>query len=332
MGAALQASGRPMIYSCSWAAYLGNDETVKPFGSFISAGCNLWRNYLDMGPTVGYLQGIIEHFGLYSDYLAEWAGPGHNNDADMVLAGMEGVSQDAARTQLSIYAILALPLIMGNDLRAVSEESRALLLNPGMIAINQDPEGRAGMRLGGAGAADAPTQVWFRPLSGGDVAVALYNRGPPPSHPFHTPCDPFNATVGGYFSPLTPSPQGWCVEAFGQSLLEWYCCNSEDCAGYNYSAATGAGCLFKDVSGPFIPTDANTTGYTKPNFVPPVGGPALISFNFSSVGVFTGSQGSVRVVDVWEGKEVGLTNATAWSATVPWQGTVLLRLSTVPGG
>ena len=53
MGSALQASGRDIIYSCSWPAYLGNDETTKPFASFIAAGCNLWRNFIDMGPTVG---------------------------------------------------------------------------------------------------------------------------------------------------------------------------------------------------------------------------------------------------------------------------------------
>ena len=53
MGAALQATGRPIEFSCSWPAYLGSDETQKPFGAMVSDGCNLWRNYIDMGPTVG---------------------------------------------------------------------------------------------------------------------------------------------------------------------------------------------------------------------------------------------------------------------------------------
>ena len=61
-GDALQASGRDIVYSCSWPAYLGDDETQKPFATFIEAGCNLWRNFLDMGPTVGYMQGVAEHF------------------------------------------------------------------------------------------------------------------------------------------------------------------------------------------------------------------------------------------------------------------------------
>jgi hypothetical protein len=127
LGAALQATGRQIAYSCSWPAYLGDDESVKPFGSFIAAGCNLWRNFIDMGPTSGYLQGILEHFGNYSQWLAEWAGPGHVHDADMLLAGVEGVSEDLARSQHALYCIMALPLIMGNDLRRLSPAALATL-------------------------------------------------------------------------------------------------------------------------------------------------------------------------------------------------------------
>jgi hypothetical protein len=77
MGDALQASGRDIVYSCSWPAYLGDDESEKPFGTFIEDGCNLWRNFIDMGPTLGYMQGVAEHWGNYSLALAPWAGPGH---------------------------------------------------------------------------------------------------------------------------------------------------------------------------------------------------------------------------------------------------------------
>ena len=48
MGAALEASGREIVYSCSWPAYIGSDESVKPFGTFIMDGCNLWRNWDDI--------------------------------------------------------------------------------------------------------------------------------------------------------------------------------------------------------------------------------------------------------------------------------------------
>jgi len=258
MGAALQASGRNITFSCSWPAYLGDDEAAKPFAAFIAAGCNLWRNYLDMGPVAGYVQGIIKHFGNYSEALAEW-GPGH--DADMLIAGVDGVPLAAQGAQMAIYCILALPLIMGSDARAMPPASAAILLNPDAIAINQDPAMRPGVLLGGAAAAEDATQVWFRPLASGEVAVALYNQGPPPSHPWHTSCEAFNATQGGYFSPAGPSPAGWCFTGFGQANLEWYCCNTGDCAGYNFSTVTGAGCLFKDVDGPFVAA-SGVNGYT----------------------------------------------------------------------
>lgn len=64
MGAALQATGRPIEFSCSWPAYLGSDETQKPFGAMVGDGCNLWRNYIDMGPTVGVSESASDGLGL----------------------------------------------------------------------------------------------------------------------------------------------------------------------------------------------------------------------------------------------------------------------------
>jgi hypothetical protein len=275
LGAALQAAG-PIVYSCSWPAYLGDDESSKPYASFQAAGCNLWRNYIDMGPTSGYLQGILEHFGNYSQWLAEWAGAGHWHDADMLLAGVQGVSEELARSQHALYCIMALPLIMGNDLRSLSPAALATLTSPGALAISQDAAARPGVRLGGAAAANAPQQVWVRPLSGGEVAVALYNAGPPPAHPWHTACPAFNASQGGYVSSKDPPPSGWCSPALGQTLLEWYCCNTEDCAGYYLNSTSGYGCMLKDLEGGFVQA-GNVTGYSKQGFTPPSGQPADVS-------------------------------------------------------
>ena len=333
LGAALQASGRDIIYSCSWPAYLGDDESAKPFASFIAAGCNLWRNYIDMGPTTGYLQGIIEHFGNYSEVLSLWAGPGHFHDADMLLVGVDAISIDAQAAQLAIYAVLAVPLILGNDLRLLSAASLALLLNPDVLAISQDSAGRAGVRLGGSAALNAPLQTWLRPLANGDVAVVLYNRGEPGAHPWHSACAPLNATVGGYFAPSAaiPQPTSWCGAALGQSLMDWYCCNTDDCAGYNFSSATNSGCLFKDVSGGFVAADAATTGYTKQAFVPPTGAPADMTLSFADVGLFAGSH--IQVYDVWQQRVImTTTNATITVPAVPWQGAAFLRLSTIAQG
>lgn len=322
-GDALQASGRDIVYSCSWPAYLGDDEAQKPFATFIEAGCNLWRNFIDMGPTVGYMQGVAEHWGNYSAALAPWAGPGHWHDPDMLTVGIDGISLDAMRTNMAIWCIVAAPLIMGNDVRLLQPEHLAILLNHDAIAVSQDPAGIMGQRLGGAAASNAPTQTWFRPLSTGAVAVGLYNAGPAPTHPWHSACDAFNASIDGYYSPKGPQPAGWCLNAFGESLLSWYCCNTPDCAGYNFSAASGVGCMMKDVDGPFVAAPG-TNGATKPGGCQPPGGPASITVNFADVGLFPGS--ITEVFDIWAGSVVQLSNATSYTAVVPFEGTAFLRL------
>ena len=63
MGHAMQASGRDMVYSCSWPAYLGSNETAKPFDAMIAAGCNLWRNWHDIQGNWGSVSSIIDHWG-----------------------------------------------------------------------------------------------------------------------------------------------------------------------------------------------------------------------------------------------------------------------------
>merc|ERR1712062_633303 len=82
-GAALQATGRNITYSCSWPACLGSDESKKPFGS------------------------IIDHWGFYGEVLQPWAGPGHWHDMDMLLIGNDCVTLDEQRTQMAIWSVSA---------------------------------------------------------------------------------------------------------------------------------------------------------------------------------------------------------------------------------
>lgn len=175
MGASLQASGRNITYSCSWPAYLGSNESAKPFELMIDAGCNLWRNWDDIQCTWDSLSSIVDHWGDFGSSLAPFAGPGHWHDMDMLLVGAGCLSLDEERTQMAIWAISASPLIMSNDLREVPEASRAVLLNRDAIAISQDPLGTMGIRLPRF-SAGSPEQVWARPLAGGKVAVVLYNK------------------------------------------------------------------------------------------------------------------------------------------------------------
>ena len=77
MGTALQNSGRNISYSCSWPAYLGGNESAKPFDAMIAAGCNSWRNWDDISNNWNSISSIIDHWGDYSKALQASAGPGH---------------------------------------------------------------------------------------------------------------------------------------------------------------------------------------------------------------------------------------------------------------
>ena len=170
MGRALAQQNINITYSCSWPAYLGDDEAAKPFDAMVAAGCNLWRNWRDVQCDWASVRSIMDHWGNYSVALRAAAGPGHWNDPDMLLAGNDCVTDLEAQTQMAIWSMVAAPLIMGNDLRNVSEPMRALLLNDEIIAIDQDPLGKAGGRVETSGG----VEVWTRDLAGGSLAIAVY--------------------------------------------------------------------------------------------------------------------------------------------------------------
>lgn len=190
MGAALEASGRAITFSCSWPAYIGDDEAAKPFHTLIEDGCHLWRNWHDIQCNWPSVASIIAHWGEYGHVLQPWAGPdgphgGHWHDMDMLLIGAHDlktgqpcISLDEERTQMAIWAISASPLIMGNDMRNVSAASKAILFNRDAIAVSQDPRGKMGIRLS---ADDTAQQLWARELTPSPtgktrMAVALFNK------------------------------------------------------------------------------------------------------------------------------------------------------------
>ena len=141
----------------------------------------------------------------YGESLVPYAGPGHWHDMDMLLIGSHCVTEEEERTQMAIWSISAAPLIMGNDLRNVSDASKAILLNKDAIAVNQDSLGQMGMRI----TDDTAQQVWARNLANGDVAVGLYNKAEGSSTPINPPFDnstatcantsAFEKTTGGYY-------------------------------------------------------------------------------------------------------------------------------------
>jgi alpha-galactosidase len=131
-----------------------------------------WRTDTDIGFTRDIQWGNVLRNLDHDAAQPTAAGPGHWNDPDYL--GPElGMTSSEAQAQLSMWAILAAPLILGSDPRALSGASIEMLENRRVIAVDQDPLGIQGTVINHEGSG----QVWSKPLRGGDVAIALLNRG-----------------------------------------------------------------------------------------------------------------------------------------------------------
>jgi len=162
MGDALLKSGRPILYSlCQY----GRADVWK-WGADV--GGNAWRTTGDIRDTWDSMATI----GFAQGELAPFVKPGHWNDPDMLEIGNGGMTDDEYRTHMSLWTILAAPLLAGNDLRSMSPSILDVLTNREVIAVNQDKEGKQGRRVNKSG----DQEVWSRPLAGGAQAVGLFNR------------------------------------------------------------------------------------------------------------------------------------------------------------
>ncbi|CAD0203049.1 unnamed protein product [Chrysodeixis includens] len=173
-GELLNKTGRPILYSCSWPAYQ-EDAARKPNYASIAQHCNMWRNWGDIEDSWTSVVHIMDWFGDNQDRLAQYAGPGHWNDPDMLLIGNFGLSVDQARVQMAVWAILAAPLLMSVDLDSIRPEFKEILLNRDIIAVNQDPLGKQGLRVWkkqGKGTQNH-LEIWNRELHDGSHAVAF---------------------------------------------------------------------------------------------------------------------------------------------------------------
>jgi alpha-galactosidase len=115
----------------------------------------------------------ISLIGFGQNGLERFAGPGHWNDPDMLLVGLGKMSEDENRTQMSLWCLLAAPLLASADLPKMTPQTLAILANPEVIAVDQDPAGVQGHRV----AQEGPLEVWMKPLADGGKAVGLFNRG-----------------------------------------------------------------------------------------------------------------------------------------------------------
>ncbi|HEV2446956.1 MAG TPA: glycoside hydrolase family 27 protein, partial [Candidatus Sulfopaludibacter sp.] len=103
---------------------------------------------------------------------APYAGPGHWNDPDMLEIGNGHMTDDEYRTHMSLWALVAAPLLAGNDIRTMSDVTRSILLNKEVIAIDQDPLGKQASPV-----KNGDMETWVKPLADGSVAVGVVNLG-----------------------------------------------------------------------------------------------------------------------------------------------------------
>jgi alpha-galactosidase len=160
---ALVRTGRPIVFSLCQYGY----GRVWRWGA--SVGGNLWRTTEDITDHYDRMSVI----GFAQDGLEPFAGPGHWNDPDMLEVGNGGMNHDEYLTHMSLWALLAAPLLAGNDLSSMTPETLSMLTNREVIALDQDAKGIEARRISQEG----PLEVWSKSLADGSVAVGLFNRG-----------------------------------------------------------------------------------------------------------------------------------------------------------
>jgi alpha-galactosidase len=162
MGAALETTGRPIVFSlCEY----GNGQ-VQDWGALV--GGNLWRTTGDIRDTWTSMMANVEK----QVPTAPRAGPGHWNDPDMLEIGNGGMTDDEYRTHMSLWALVAAPLLAGNDVRSMSSATKAILLNKEVIQVDQDPLGKQASPV-----KNGNFETWIKHLADGSVAVGVVNLG-----------------------------------------------------------------------------------------------------------------------------------------------------------
>jgi alpha-galactosidase len=160
---ALLRTGRPIVFSLCQYGF----GRVWRWGA--SVGGNLWRTTEDIDDHYDRMSVI----GFDQDGLEPFAGPGHWNDPDMLEVGNGGMNHDEYVTHMSLWVLLAAPLLAGNDLSKMTPETLDILTNKEVIAVDQDAKGVQGRRI----TQEGPLEVWAKPLADGGVVVGLFNRG-----------------------------------------------------------------------------------------------------------------------------------------------------------
>lgn len=180
MGDALKKTGRPIVFSiCEWGPR-------SPWLWGKEVGGHLWRVSYDVADIWDKPNNEHSPIGILTAIdamanLSRFAGPGGWNDPDMLVIGLKnsgyikggGCTDVEYGTQMSMWSMFSAPLMIGCDVRNMSDNTKKILLNKEIIAIDQDPLGKQAIRMYRRDGLEA----WKKPLSGDRYAIALFNRG-----------------------------------------------------------------------------------------------------------------------------------------------------------
>lgn len=171
MADALKATGRPIVFSlCEW----GQNKPwlwASKIGNLWRTTGDIWDSFDKTDKAHWWAHTVVDIVDR-NEPLWPFAGPGHWNDPDMLEVGNGGMTDTEARAHFSLWAMMAAPLMAGNDIATMSPATSETLRNAEVIAIDQDPLGQQGRRVRD----DGDLEVWSRPLADGGRAIILFNR------------------------------------------------------------------------------------------------------------------------------------------------------------
>ena len=183
MDEALRKTGREFLFSlCEWGGRSPHlwgrrvgGHMWRVSGDVFDSWVNIW-----MAAWNTYGIGVDVSLDIAAD-LAEYGGPGGWNDLDMLVVGLKGkghitgtgMSQIEYQSHMSMWCAACSPLMIGCDVRTMSPDTAALLMNREVLALNQDASGKPARRVKRFGRCE----VWAKPLADGSIAAALINRG-----------------------------------------------------------------------------------------------------------------------------------------------------------
>ncbi len=180
---ALKNAGRPIVFSESAPAYFRYSPEWYDVLTWVRDYGQLWREGDDMA-TYNANYAESSRFGsvlwnyAYNLPLGRFQQPGNWNDPDFIIGGDSGMSLAETRSQMALWSMMSAPLILSLDVSQLSPDALEILGNRQVIAIDQDPLGQMANLVSRSPSVD----ILFKPLEGGEYAVAVLNRSDSSAH------------------------------------------------------------------------------------------------------------------------------------------------------